>query len=624
MKRILACLAGVAMLASASAAHADRAIIVLDASGSMWGQIDGEAKISIARDTLAKVLKTVPPELELGLMAYGHRDKGSCTDIELVVPPAAGTADAIAAAASKIQPKGKTPLSEAVRRAAEDLRYTEDKATVILITDGLETCDADSCAVANELENAGVDFTAHVVGFGLSSEEGRQVACLAENTGGKYIAAGNAEALGQALTETVVVAEPAPEAVAPEYNLLVTARIAPEAEPFSWDDNIRYDVHQATADGFGGDPVGIEYGHEGSLAKFGLPAGDYVIVASKDLARATLPVSVSADEETTVDVVFDAGFIEARAMDTETTPSTDDGVRWDITDSTGETDISYGPTRRILVDSGESTVTASLGNARATVPVTVNTGETVAVDVVIGSGQLVLRGKRSEEANDLDDAIAWQVTDAAGETTTVYGGEVTLDLAAGDYTVTATLGQASVTLPVSIPAGKTVEKTVVVATGRAVAHLYFGEGGPMANDGTAFEVVDSDPGSDGEYRVVTYGYGDGVTFDLPPGKYVMRGSIDIAKAESGFEVSAAKVTEVPVIVEAGILAITAPGAEALELFKAEKNIMGERESVAYAYGESWTLAAPSGDYVLKVSKGGSEATYPVSVRTGERTELLAN
>ena len=147
MNRVLACLAGAILFASAGAAQADRAIIVLDASGSMWGQINGEAKIAIARDTLANVLKSVPADLELGFMAYGHRDKGSCSDIELIVPPAAGTGDAIASAANALKPKGKTPISDAVRLAAEDLRYTEDKATVILITDGLETCDAQLAAV---------------------------------------------------------------------------------------------------------------------------------------------------------------------------------------------------------------------------------------------------------------------------------------------------------------------------------------------------------------------------------------------------------------------------------------------------------------------------------------------
>src|SRR5690606_15591853 len=149
--------AGLAALAlSATAVAAEKAIIVLDGSGSMWAQIDGEARITIARDTLSEVLSTVPADLELGLMTYGHREKGNCGDIEMLVAPATGTAGAINAAAAKINPKGMTPLSDAVRLAAEELRYTEDKATVILITDGLETCEVDVCALGMELENQGI------------------------------------------------------------------------------------------------------------------------------------------------------------------------------------------------------------------------------------------------------------------------------------------------------------------------------------------------------------------------------------------------------------------------------------------------------------------------------------
>ncbi|MEP1515396.1 MAG: VWA domain-containing protein [Nitratireductor sp.] len=195
--------AAVCALAATSAGAAERAVIVLDASGSMWGQIDGKPKLEIARETLSDVLTTLPVELELGLMAYGHREKGNCKDIELIVEPAAGAAPRIAEAAGGLRFLGKTPLSAAVERAAEALRYTEDKATVVLITDGIETCNADPCALATSLEQSGVDFTAHVVGFGLSREEGRQVACLAENTGGKYIRAGDAAELKEALTGTV-------------------------------------------------------------------------------------------------------------------------------------------------------------------------------------------------------------------------------------------------------------------------------------------------------------------------------------------------------------------------------------------------------------------------------------
>lgn len=629
MNRVLACLASAALFVSAGAAHADKAIIVLDASGSMWGQIGGEAKIAIARDTLADVLSSVPGDLELGFMAYGHRDRGSCADIELIVPPTAGTAGAIAAAANALSPKGKTPISDAVRLAAESLRYTEDKATVILITDGLETCDADPCAVATELEQAGVDFTAHVVGFGLSNEEGRQVACLAENTGGRYISAGNAATLGEALTATVVETPPptpTPAEVQPEKNLQVTSRPALDSAPFTGAEGIRYDIHIAAADGgYEQSAVETSYGREGSLAEFSLPSGDYVVVASKDLASASAAVSVTGDRQSTVDVVFNAGFIEARAMATETEPSHESGVRWDITDSTGKTDTSYGPTRRILVESGEATVTGSLGNASASVPVTVDPGVTVSVEVVLGSGKLVLRGKRSEDAADYDNGIRWDVTGASGETLTTYGGEVRLDLAAGDYTVKASLGEAMAEAAVSVPAGDTVETLLVVATGRVIAHAWFAEGGPVVTAGPRFDVLAPEPGTDGQPIFIATSYNDGASFDLQPGKYVLRGTSDAASAETGFEIKAGPPIEVVVILDAGILAVTAPGGDFLELLSGKKDIYGERQSIAYTYGESWQLTVPAGDYVVKVRKAdGSESETPATVKAGERTEVTAN
>ncbi len=183
-------------------------MIVMDGSGSMWGQIDGVPKLAIARETLRSVLPGVPETTELGLIAYGHREKGNCSDIELVVPAATGTASQISEAVDNMSFLGKTPLSAAVQIAADELRYTEDKATVILITDGIETCSADVCALGNLLEQQGGDFTAHVVGFGLSAEEGRQISCLAENTGGKFILAEDGAALEVALNEVVVAVMP--------------------------------------------------------------------------------------------------------------------------------------------------------------------------------------------------------------------------------------------------------------------------------------------------------------------------------------------------------------------------------------------------------------------------------
>ena len=123
---------GMAMVLALTTASmaADKAIIILDASGSMWGQIDGKPKLEIARETLHNVLKSIPSDLELGFMAYGHREKGNCADIELIVPPSAGTAGAINIAADNLKFLGKTPLTrrrQAGRRSAQIHRGQGDR-----------------------------------------------------------------------------------------------------------------------------------------------------------------------------------------------------------------------------------------------------------------------------------------------------------------------------------------------------------------------------------------------------------------------------------------------------------------------------------------------------------------
>ena len=207
---LLSCALVLAMASPAAASDAApaRTLIVMDGSGSMWGQINGRPKLEIARETVADVLGKLPANQTLGLIAYGHRRKGDCKDIELMVPPAPGTSAQVLKAVNEMRFLGMTPLSDAVRQAAEALRHSEQAATVVLVTDGLETCAADPCAVATELEKSGVDFTAHVIGFGLSKEQGSKVACLAENTGGRYLQASDGDSLAAALNE--VVNEPVP------------------------------------------------------------------------------------------------------------------------------------------------------------------------------------------------------------------------------------------------------------------------------------------------------------------------------------------------------------------------------------------------------------------------------
>jgi len=187
---------------AATTENAAESILILDASGSMWGRVGGKAKIEIARAAVGQMLTTWPRQDALGLMAYGHRRKGDCGDIELLSAAKLIDPAAFKKQVNGLQPKGMTPISASVSQAAEVLKFTERKATIILVSDGEETCDADPCALGIELEKAGIDFTAHVVGFALPEGKARaQLQCLAKNTGGRYVEAHDAAELNKALSE---------------------------------------------------------------------------------------------------------------------------------------------------------------------------------------------------------------------------------------------------------------------------------------------------------------------------------------------------------------------------------------------------------------------------------------
>ena len=291
-----------ALRAADSEVMAEDAILVLDASGSMWGQIDGEAKIVTARRVIGDLLDSLPAERRLGLVAYGHNRKGDCGDIEEVAIVGADRAT-IRAAVENLNPKGKTPLSASVKFAAERLKFTENKATVILVSDGIETCDLDPCAVGNELERTGVDFTAHVIGFDVTADQDQaQLKCLAENTGGRFLSASNADELSKALVETVVEAPETDPATRVTALLLRATELS--GGPLI-DTGLTWKVQQA-----GGGEVMFEAADAG-VATAELPPGSYDIFverAADSLKGEAKNVELRPGSEKTVTVALELSF----------------------------------------------------------------------------------------------------------------------------------------------------------------------------------------------------------------------------------------------------------------------------------------------------------------------------
>jgi Ca-activated chloride channel family protein len=208
-----------ALLPAPANARADNnLLLVLDASGSMWGQVDGQNKIVIARNVLADLVRGLPPSSDLGLIAYGHRSEGDCRDIETVVAPGPLAVEPFITTVNALAPKGKTPITNALR-AAVDLARERPATTIVLLTDGLETCDGDPCALAREARTAGVDFVLHIIGFDVQGEDVSSLECTAQAGGGLYLSADDASQLAGALDQAIAL-----PADAPASALLIEAR----------------------------------------------------------------------------------------------------------------------------------------------------------------------------------------------------------------------------------------------------------------------------------------------------------------------------------------------------------------------------------------------------------------
>lgn len=186
-------------------------LFIYDASGSMWGQLQGKTKKEIASDVLSTTVNNLPDNQNIGLMAYGHRKKGDCNDIEFLVDLKNNTKGNITNVVSSMNALGKTPLARSAALAINSLKESNTKATIILITDGIESCDGNICDVVAKAKADGIDFKLHIVGFGLKEGETEQLKCAADAGGGNYYDAADASGLGEGLIEATTQTIDKPE-----------------------------------------------------------------------------------------------------------------------------------------------------------------------------------------------------------------------------------------------------------------------------------------------------------------------------------------------------------------------------------------------------------------------------
>jgi Ca-activated chloride channel family protein len=188
----------------APALASENLLFILDASGSMWGKVDNSFKIETAKNALVTLVSDLPADTKVGLMVYGHREKTSCADVEMLLPVGHANASSIREALSGVKPLGKTPIAYSLEQTADQFIGLENDANnVVLISDGVETCDGDPCAVAAALANSNIKLRVHVVGFDIPEDDKKQLECIAELGNGQYFSADSTEGFVTAVTQAI-------------------------------------------------------------------------------------------------------------------------------------------------------------------------------------------------------------------------------------------------------------------------------------------------------------------------------------------------------------------------------------------------------------------------------------
>ena len=161
-----------------------RILFLLDGSGSMLAPWESKLRIQVAKQVLSELIDslTTVDNVEMGLRVYGHqynKKHQNCTDTKLEVAFAANNQQQLKTKLEDVRPQGVTPIAYSLLQATKD--FTKQKNTrniIIIITDGLESCDGDPCAISLQLQAKHIFLRPFVVGIDMPLKYESQFDCL--------------------------------------------------------------------------------------------------------------------------------------------------------------------------------------------------------------------------------------------------------------------------------------------------------------------------------------------------------------------------------------------------------------------------------------------------------------
>ncbi|MGC4945335.1 VWA domain-containing protein [Streptomyces sp. DT224] len=184
--------------------------LVLDVSGSMRTRdIDGQSRMSAAKQAFNEVLDAVPEQVQLGIRTLGADYPGDdrkvgCKDTTQLYPVGPLDRTEAKTAVATLAPTGWTPIGPALLGAADDLEGGDSTRRIVLISDGEDTCGPlDPCEVARDIAARGIHLVIDTLGLVPNAKIRQQLTCIAEATGGTYTAVQHTDELSGRVKQLV-------------------------------------------------------------------------------------------------------------------------------------------------------------------------------------------------------------------------------------------------------------------------------------------------------------------------------------------------------------------------------------------------------------------------------------
>ncbi len=625
----------------ASAGPSPQAVIVLDGSGSMGGPLEGQeaVKFDMAREAIRGAVTNADPSKPLGLVVGGHRRKGNCTDVELVIPPAPGTAAAMMARLDRIGTVGKGPLVQALREAAKTFPSGQP-GKLVLIHDDPDNCRQDPCAAADEIARSNPQLAVDVVTVSLDPAAGQTMSCLARATGGRHYEAKDAASLTAAVAGALGIAGPSQANPGAETRPKPAAAEPPKA---SSEGPPRVRVEASLADGgpplerpatwrvaAKADPQKVVAEATAPVLARELPPGDYVVEARVDHAAGRSDITVAEKGETVTRIALGAASLKVttranKSGDAVSLPFVTVSRAPDEKGSRalGEAlHLSRSAASDLVLPAGNYVVRAADGLAEKEAPVVLEAGTETAAEFVMGTGRLELSAVASDGGATLGGVTFLIETDdpdqpqGRREIARSAATKPNFLLTAGTYYATARLGIAEARERVAIGTGDVQSRALVLGTGRL--EVMFTRDPALAARGGKGEVRVYTAGNPS--RLAATAYEGGPELALPQGHYRVVGTLASTRlvSEAEVDVQTGQKVAVELRFESAEVKLDGEGTRPADGVRLEVRDLRGQVVLRSSPGESRTAELSPGSYVLHAVKDGKTADEPFQLNAGEQ------